>query len=103
MAELQQINLGKMVGNDQRYELSVTNESLEDAEARRAREAAEAELKRRTSFVLFIFSLGVVAVVFAGCVYVFATGTSDDRKWAGGIVSAIASGLIGFLVGQAKR
>jgi hypothetical protein len=32
-----------------------------------------------------------------------ANGSADDKKWAAGIVSAIASGLVGFLVGQSKK
>ncbi|HYE35520.1 hypothetical protein [Methylocaldum sp.] len=98
-----QINLGQIVGKDHKYELSVSNESPEDAAARRAAEAADAELKRRMTFGVFLFALAVTAVVFSGCVYVFANGTPDDKKWASAIVSAIASGLVGFLVGQGKK
>lgn len=99
----QQINLGQMVGSDGRYELSVSNESPEDAAARRSLQAAEAALKRRMSLGLFMFALLLMMVIFAGAVWVFGTGTADDKKWAAGIVSAIASGLVGFLVGQARR
>lgn len=99
----QQINLGQIVGKDHKYELSVSNESAEDATARRAKETADAELKRKMTFALFCFSLLVTGIVFAGCVYTFATGMPDDKKWAAGIVSAIASGLVGFLVGQGKK
>ncbi|MFM8341299.1 MAG: hypothetical protein ACKN9F_03670 [Methylomonas sp.] len=90
------INLGQIVGKDHKYELSVSNETQEDAVARRAREITEAELKRKMTYSLFCFSLFMVAVVFGGCVSVFAAGTVDDKKWAAGIVSAIASGLVGF-------
>lgn len=99
----QQINLGQIVGNDHKYELSLSNESPEDATVRRAKEIADADLKRKMTFVLFLFSIAVTAVVFAGCVYVFACGSADDKKWAAGIVSAIASGLTGFLVGQGTK
>ncbi|MBS3954609.1 MAG: hypothetical protein KGZ88_16780 [Methylomicrobium sp.] len=98
-----QINLGQIVGNDHKYELSVSNETPEDATARRAREMAEAELKRKMTYSLFCFALLVVSVVFGGCVYLFAVGTVEDKKWAAGIISAIASGLIGFLVGQGRK
>ncbi len=98
-----QINLGQIVGKDHKYELSVSHESQEDATARRAKEGADADLKRKMTFVLFLFALVVTGVVFAGCVYVFASGASDDKKWAAGIVSAIASGLVGFLVGQGRK
>lgn len=98
-----QINLGQLVGRDHKYELNVSNETSEDADARRAIAAADAALKRRITFGLFCFALAVTAVVFCGCIYVFAIGAAEDKKWAAGIVSAITSGLVGFLVGQGKR
>lgn len=99
----QQINLGQIVGKDHKYELSVSNESPEDATARRDREAADAGLKRKISFGIFLFATAMTAAVFCGCIYIFATGTPEDKKWAGGIVSAVASGSVGFLVGQGKK
>lgn len=99
----QQINLGQIVGKNHKYELSVSNESLEDANARRLKEVFEAELKRKMTYALFWFALFIVGSVFLGCVYTFAVGAPDDKKWAAGIVSAIASGLVGFLVGQGKK
>lgn len=97
------INLGQIVGSDHKYELSVSNETPEDASVRRVNEMAEAELKRKMTYVLFCFALLIVATVFAGCLYTFAIGTVDDKKWASGIVSAIVSGLVGFLVGQGRK
>ena len=97
------INLSQIVVKDHRYELSVSNETQEDAAARRAQELADADIKRKMTFALFCFALLIVGVVFAGCVYTFSTGTPEDKKWAAGIVSAIASGLVGFLVGQGKK
>jgi hypothetical protein len=99
----EQINLGQIVGKDHKYELSISNESAEDATARRVKEAADADLKRKMTFGLFLFALVMVAVVFGGCIYVFATASAEDKKWAAGIVSAITSGLVGFLVGQGKK
>lgn len=57
-----QINLGQIVGKDHKYELSVSNETPEDATARRAREMAEAELRRKMSYLLFCFALFIVGV-----------------------------------------
>jgi hypothetical protein len=102
--ESKPINLGQLIDpGNHKYELSVSNEAPEDAIARRTGEAADAELKRKMTYVLFCFALLIVGVVFAGCVYSFATGGAEDRKWAAGIFSAIASGLTGFLVGQGKK
>jgi cytochrome oxidase assembly protein ShyY1 len=86
------------------YSVSVEREETpEDAAARRSKETAEAELRRNMTYALFWFALLIVGTVFVGCVYTFATGVADDKKWAAGIVSAIASGLVGFLVGQGKK
>ena len=97
------IDLGQLVSQGHKYELNIGKEPPEDAAARRAAGAADAALKRKMTYVLFCFALIVTAIVFGGCVYVFASGSADDKKWAAGIVSAIASGLVGFLVGQGKR
>ncbi len=98
-----QIDLAQLDKNH-KYELSVvSNETPEDAIARRTQEEAEASQKRLITFIVFIFAMVIIAIVFIGCVYVFATGTVEDKKWAAAIVSAIASGLVGFLVGQAKK
>ena len=74
----QQINLGQIVGKDHKYQLSLSNESPEDAAARRTREATDAELKRKMTFVLFLFAL--VATGASGCVYVFASGSPEDKS-----------------------
>lgn len=50
----------------------------------------------------FVFALALVAVTFGGCLYLFATGSPDDKKWAAGLLSAIVSGLVGYLVGARK-
>lgn len=97
------LNLGQLIGKDHKYDVSISNESAEDASARRLLEAAEAAQKRRIALTLFWFALLFVTVLFSGCIYVFATGAPEDKKWVAGIVSAIASGLVGFLVGQAKK
>jgi hypothetical protein len=103
MATEPQINIGQIVGKDHKYELSVSNETQEDAETRRSNEMADAELKRKMTYTLFCFALVIVGTIFIGCVYTFSTGATDDKKWAAGIVSAIASGLVGFLVGHGKK
>jgi len=97
------INLGRLADTTHRYDLTVSNESPEDAKARRLSEAAEATLARRMRLMLFCFALLFVSVVFTGCIYLFATGTAEDKKWAGGIVASITSGLIGYLVGGARK
>lgn len=98
-----EINLGHLAGKGHKYELSLSNESQEDGIARREQDAANAILKRKITWALFCFALFITFMVFSGCVYLFVIGTPDDKKWAASIVSAIASGLVGFLVGQGRK
>jgi Mg2+/citrate symporter len=98
-----ELNLAQLISKNHKYEIAASNESAEDAAARRALEAADAQHQRLMRTSLFYFALLIVLVVFTGCVYVFASGNADDKKWAAGTVSAIASGLVGFLVGQTKK
>lgn len=97
------VNIGEMAKSGQ-YQVSIqSTESELDAGARRATEAADAMQKRRMSFILFCFALIFITIVFAGTVYLFASGSPDDKKWAGGIVTSITTGLIGYLVGKAAK
>lgn len=97
------VDISKLVEEGHLYDLKMHNESEEDAVARREKDAADAALKRKMSFVLFLFSLATVSTIFLGCLYTVIVGSQEDKKWAVGIITAISSGLIGFLVGQAKK
>lgn len=97
------IDIDKLARSGHRYEVSLNNETAEDATQRRTQEAAEAALRRRMTFIIFVFALLVTSIVFGACLYVLTSGSADDKKWATGVISAITSGLVGFLVGQARR
>jgi hypothetical protein len=98
-----QIDLNALIKNDATYSGSFKKEPPEEAVARRLREEAEATLKRKMVFCTFSFILAIVAIAFAAALYVTLAGEADDRKWAESILSAIVSGLVGFLVGQTKK
>ena len=98
-----ELDISQLVSKTHKYALTASNESPEDAILRREQEGADANQKRNIALVLFLFSIFMVGVFFIGGVYYFATGGPEDKKWAAGIVSAIASGLIGFLVGQTRK
>lgn len=97
------IDLSRLAERNHRFDLTVNTESPEDAEAHRDNASAEALLARRMRAGLFLFAMACVATVFGGRVYLFATGTADDKKWAGGILASITSGLVGYLIGSTKR
>ncbi len=98
-----QVDIGRLAEAGQRYELAVTGgETVEDAAARRANLVADSKLARQIRLLLVVFALLLTGAIFASCLMAFVNGTPDDKKWAAGIVSAIASGLVGFLVGQGK-
>jgi hypothetical protein len=95
-----QINISDLAKSDQKYEVSVSNELPEDGAMRRQLEVADATQQRLRDSCVFFFALAAVTIIFLGCAYLFIKGGSDDKKWAGGILSAIASGAIGYLLGK---
>lgn len=82
------------------YSASITSETSEDAQARREREAENAEHRRRIEFLLVIFTLCLVTAGFIYCLCVLTTGSADDKKLAQSaaltIVTAFVSGTIGY-------
>lgn len=98
-----ELNITNLVRSGHKYELNASNETSEDAEARRVNEAAEAKFARQIRGAVVVFALLMVGVLFVGCLVMFATGNPDDKKWTAGIVGSIASGLVGYLVGQGKK
>lgn len=102
--DIRTLNLDQLIsGEGDQLELKIKKETDEDAEARRLRDAAGANLKRKMTLILFIFALFVTATVFVTCIVVAIIGAPEDKKWACSIVTAITSGLVGYLVGQAKK
>lgn len=102
--DIRTLNLDQLIsGEGDQLELKIKKETDEDAEARRLRDAADANLKRKMTLILFIFALFVTATVFVTCIVVAIIGAPEDKKWACSIVTAITSGLVGYLVGQAKK
>jgi len=102
--DIRTLNLDQLIsGEGDQLELKIKKETDEDAEARRLRDAADANLKRKMTLILFIFALFVTATVFVACIVVAIIGAPEDKKWACSIVTAITSGLVGYLVGQAKK
>ena len=103
MSDKPPIDIGELARSGHRYEVNLNNETPEDAEQRRVQESADAALRRRMTFTIFCFALAITAIVFAACLFVFVDGSPDDKKWATGVISAITSGLVGYLVGHGKR
>jgi hypothetical protein len=98
-----QLNLNDL-SKDKKFELSVQSETPEDAQARRQEKAEQAKHKRRIHFWSFILSILLLLVIVGCCLNVLGTGSPDDKKWAAGVIGAIASGigsgLMGFAIGQ---
>jgi hypothetical protein len=78
-------------------EYDVRIESNEEASARRIESAKDAEHKRRVHIIVLGFALAMVAVIFLGCIYEFATGSVDDKKWAGAVVASICASFLTYV------
>ena len=100
---METIDLVQLTKAGHRYDATITSETPQDAQARRSEEAAVAAQKRHFAYVLFYVGLLTIGAIFIGCIYLFAGGTAEDKKWAAGLLSAIVSGLVGYLVGKGRN
>jgi hypothetical protein len=75
-------------------------ESTEEASARRLEAAEKAKYKRKVHLIILIFALIMMSLIFAGCIYEYATGSADDKKWAGALLASICTAFLGFVAGQ---
>ena len=68
-------------------------------------EEANAAHQRRKELILHIAALLVISVVLAVCVWtiVKTNSTEEDKKWAVPILSAIVTGLIGYVTGRSAK
>jgi hypothetical protein len=62
----------------------------------------DAELRRRKEMILFYTALGFVIVLACGCGWVTFVSDAEayQKTWAMSIITGIATGFIGFLVGK---
>lgn len=119
-----QLDLEKL-GSDYSYSLTVTPKPVEpdderkarldreeanasakrdadkaDADLKRANDKADADLKRLKDKCLFLGG-NLVFVLLLGASFVVVFHSSGDvQKWAMGLVTLLAGGLIGFLAGR---
>jgi hypothetical protein len=66
---------------------------------------SDARLRRFKDAVLFITSI-IGALGFGGfCVYIYiaASSSADDRKWAASIITLIVGGLVGYWSGKNSK
>jgi hypothetical protein len=88
------------------YDVSLR--SQEDPQERVHRHRVEwldARVQQGKSIFLFVFALGGIGVVLWYCLTTLLEQTTapDEKKWALSAVTAIISGLIGFLTGKALK
>jgi hypothetical protein len=95
-----EIDIGSLAKADPKYNSRLTVESPEEAAARRELEAQKAAHKRSVHLISVYFALGMVSLIFLGCIVYLFVGSPDDKKWATGLIGAICTGLLAFVVGQ---
>jgi hypothetical protein len=92
------------LSKDKRFDLSIQSYTPEDAAARHREITEQAKHKRRIQFYAFLFAVLILLITVGCCINALNIGSPDDKKWAAGIMGAIASsvvsGLIGFALGQ---
>jgi cation transport ATPase len=98
-----QLNLNA-VKDDDRYRLKGQFEPAEDAEAKRQEDAkaAEHEHKRLERLIILSFALVMVFLFSALCVFLYLTGSVDDKKWSLATLASIISATLGYAFGSRK-
>lgn len=71
-------------------------ESSEEAAAKRHEASEQAKYKRKERLIILCFALVMVVVFFVGCIYVYLTGSVDDKKWAQTIAASNCTGLLTY-------
>ena len=71
-------------------------ESSEEAAAKRHEASEQAKYKRKERIIILYFALSMVVVFFLGSIYVYVTGSVDDKKWAQTIAASICTGLLTY-------
>jgi hypothetical protein len=110
---MDQLDLNKFIQSE-RYRLSLEPQEEPTERAHRHRQEWLATKVRQGLHVLLVlFAVGTVGLLVWYCLgiltgYVTVSGaspavTAEAQKWAMVILSAIASGLIGFLTGKALK
>jgi len=75
-------------------------ESTEEAAARRQEASKQADHKRMERSIILGFALLMVLGFSVWCIYVYLTGSVDDKKWAQSIVFSICTGFLTYAVGR---
>jgi hypothetical protein len=71
-------------------------ESSDEAAAKRHETSEQAKHKRRVHFIMLLFALFIVLLSFGWCIYVYSTGSVDDKKWSQTIAASICTGLLAY-------
>jgi hypothetical protein len=88
------------------YQLSlVSPEEPAERDVRLKIEEAEAAHRRRKDLALHIAALVVIAVALGLCVWAIVKpgSTAEDVKWAVPLLTAIVTGLVGYVTGRSTK
>ncbi|HYG11277.1 MAG TPA: hypothetical protein VD835_15120 [Pyrinomonadaceae bacterium] len=89
-----------------RHQLSIVPREDPDERASRIRiEEADAAHRRRKDLLLSSSALVVIGVALCLCVWAIVRedSTAADREWAVPLLTAIVTGLIGYVTGRATK
>jgi hypothetical protein len=81
-------------------ESTIHVESTDEARARRDEASKQADHKRKERSIILWFALAMVFGFSVWCIYVYLTGSVDDKKWAQTIVASICAAFLTYAVGR---
>lgn len=88
------------------HQLSIVpREESAEREARLEIEKADAAHKRRIDFALHVAAFVVVGVALCLCVWAIVRegSTTEDKRWATTLLTAIVTGFVGYVTGRSTK
>lgn len=84
-----------------KLDVRISDERDDERASRLRREEADAQLERRLRLLTFLAMLVVLFGILTACLWITIYGqSSEDKKWALSVFSAVSSGSLGFLLGK---
>ena len=88
------------------HQLTISpREDPAERDARLRMEEADAEHRRRKELALHVVTFVVIGVALALCVWAIVkkNSTPEDTKWAVPLLTAIVTGLVGYVTGRSSK
>jgi hypothetical protein len=99
------IDLNEIANRPDHHLTLAPREDPAERDSRLRREELDAVHQRRKELALHVVAFVVIGVALSLCVWVIVRNSSppDDKKWAELLLTAIVTGLVGYVTGRSTK